>query len=100
VIHVRQKLGSSERLALVKQAETVIATWLDKYNLIRPNWVLNMRPPVPETLARISTWNYGFSVFYTSGRSRIPVSFYSGCSSMRLMDACRCKFIQGACIHI
>jgi len=39
----------------IDQAKTVIGKWLKQYNHIRPHQSLNMRPPVPEILAKIGT---------------------------------------------
>lgn len=34
----------------IKQAQVAINIWLKQYTQIRPHHVLNMHPPVPETL--------------------------------------------------
>jgi integrase-like protein len=47
--------GSYARGDWVDQANIVIGKWLKQYNHIRPHQALNMRPPVPEILAKIST---------------------------------------------
>jgi transposase InsO family protein len=35
--------------------DLLFGKWLKQYNHIRPHQALNMRPPVPETLAKIGT---------------------------------------------
>jgi len=42
-------VGAVHPISSLKQAQTVIETWLKQYNHIRPHQALNMRPPVPET---------------------------------------------------
>lgn len=34
----------------IDQARTIITSWLDQYNTIRPHQALNIRPPAPEIL--------------------------------------------------
>ncbi len=43
---------NAEWFATTKQAQIVIDTWLRQYNHVRPHRSLNMRPPVPETVAK------------------------------------------------
>ena len=40
---------NAEWFSNLKQAQAVINRWLKKYNHVRPNQALNMKPPVPET---------------------------------------------------
>ena len=46
----RRELLNAEWFTTTKQAQIVINQWLRQYNHILPRQVLNMRPPVPETL--------------------------------------------------
>jgi len=48
---LRREVLNAEWFTSIKQAQTVIKTWLKQYNHIPPHQVLNMRPPVPETLS-------------------------------------------------
>ncbi|MCH9748402.1 MAG: transposase [Alphaproteobacteria bacterium] len=43
-----------------KQAQTAINLWLKQYNHIRPHQALNMKPPVPDTLLKNSTYIGGW----------------------------------------
>ena len=52
---LRREVLNSEWFTSIKQAETVITTWLRQYNQIRPHQALGMRPPVPETLNETGT---------------------------------------------
>jgi putative transposase len=49
---LRREVLNAEWFTTIKQAQVVIEKWLKQYNYIRPHQSLNMRPPVPETLAR------------------------------------------------
>jgi hypothetical protein len=44
-----------------KQAQTAINLWLKQYNHIRPHQALNMKPPVPDTLLKNSTYIGGWT---------------------------------------
>ena len=52
---LRREVLNAEWFTSIKQAQTVIQTWLKQYNHIRPHQALNMRPPVPETLSGSGT---------------------------------------------
>ena len=52
---LRREVLNAEWFSSVKQARCVIGNWLKQYNHIRPHQALNMRPPVPETLAENGT---------------------------------------------
>jgi transposase InsO family protein len=52
---LRREVLNAEWFSSIRQAQIVIQTWLKQYNHIRPHQSLNMRPPVPETLARSGT---------------------------------------------
>ena len=52
---LRQEVLNAEWFTSIKQARIVIRQWLRQYNHIRPHQALNMRPPVPETLAETGT---------------------------------------------
>ena len=52
---LRREVLNAEWFLSIDQARTAIGIWLKQYNHIRPHQALNMRPPVPETLARIGT---------------------------------------------
>ena len=49
---LRHEVLNAEWFATTKQAQIVIDTWLRQYNHVRPHRSLNMRPPVPETVAK------------------------------------------------
>ena len=48
---LRKEILNAERFSTTKQAQAAIDIWLKQYNHVRPHQALNMRPPVPETLA-------------------------------------------------
>jgi len=48
---LRREILNAEWFSTIKQARIIIGRWLKQYNHIRPHQALNMRPPVPETLA-------------------------------------------------
>jgi putative transposase len=52
---LRRELLNAEWFATIDQAKTVIGKWLRQYNTVRPHQALGMRPPVPETLAKVGT---------------------------------------------
>ena len=52
---LRREVLNAEWFTSIRQAQTVIETWLKQYNHIRPHQALNMRPPVPETLSGSGT---------------------------------------------
>ena len=49
---LRHEILNAEWFSTTKQAQIVINQWLKQYNHIRPYRSLNMRPPVPETIAK------------------------------------------------
>lgn len=49
---LRREVLDAEWFTTTRQAQVVIDLWLKQYNHTRPHQALNMRPPVPETLAR------------------------------------------------
>lgn len=50
---IRREVLNAEWFVSIDQAETVIGSWLNQYNHIRPHQALNMHPPVLETPAKI-----------------------------------------------
>jgi transposase InsO family protein len=48
---LRSEVLNAEWFTTTEQAQIVIDLWLKQYNHFRPHQALNMRPPVPETLA-------------------------------------------------
>ena len=48
---LRREVLNAEWFATIDQAKTIIGKWFRQYNTIRPHQALNMRTPVPETLA-------------------------------------------------
>lgn len=52
---LRREVLNAEWFLTIDQAKTVINKWRRQYNHIRPHQALNMRPPVPETLANNGT---------------------------------------------
>jgi putative transposase len=52
---LRREVLNAEWFLTIDQAQIVIGKWLRQYNHIRPHQALNMRPPAPETLAKIGT---------------------------------------------
>jgi transposase InsO family protein len=48
---LRNEVLNTEWFSTTKQAQAAINIWLKQYNHVRPHQALNMRPPVPETLA-------------------------------------------------
>ena len=52
---LRREVLNAEWFISIEQARTVINRWLKQYNQIRPHQALGMRPPIPETLAKIGT---------------------------------------------
>ena len=52
---LRREVLNAEWFTSIRQAQTVIETWLKQYNHIRPHQALNMRSPVPETLSGSGT---------------------------------------------
>ena len=49
---LRREVLNAEWFSSIRQAQTVIDKWMQKYNHVRPHQALNMRPPVPETLSK------------------------------------------------
>jgi len=47
---LRKEVLDAEWFHITKQAQVAINAWLRQFNQIGPHHVLNMRPPVPETL--------------------------------------------------
>jgi putative transposase len=47
---LRKEVLNAEWFHTTRQAQVAINVWLRQYNLIRPHYALNMKPPVPETL--------------------------------------------------
>lgn len=52
---LRREVLNAEWFSSTRQAQTVINAWLRQYNQVRPHQALNMRPPIPETLAAHGT---------------------------------------------
>ncbi len=52
---LRREVLNAEWFTSIKQAQTVIATWLKQYNHICPHQALNMRPPVSQTISGSGT---------------------------------------------